>query len=129
MVSGTKIKIDDLDKAIAGQFDVYKSNVAARILKLTKAQTRKLVKLTRQRAPKQTGRFRKHISSAVENNGIFGAKGTWYVKDPDYRLTHLLVHGHQTRSGGRTKPDDFLETSLDEVEEEYLEEIKKAVKE
>ncbi|MED9968598.1 MAG: hypothetical protein UFA98_01105 [Ruminococcus sp.] len=128
-MSGTKVNIDDLGKAIAGQLDIYKSNVADRILKLTKAQTRKLVKLTRQRAPKQTGSFRQHISSDVENNGIFGSKGTWYVKDPDYRLTHLLVHGHQTRSGGRTKPDDFLETSLSEVEDEYFEEIKKAVKE
>ena len=128
-MSGTKIKIDDLDKAISGQFSEYNSNVAARILKLTKTQTRKLVKLTRQRAPKRTGSFRKHISSVVEDNGVFGAKGTWYVKAPDCRLTHLLVHGHQKRNGGRTKPDGFLETSLSEVEEEYLEGIKKAVKE
>ena len=37
----------------------------------------------------------------------------WYVKPPDHRLTHLLVHGHVTKDGGRTKGDPFLENAVD----------------
>lgn len=122
-----KITIDDLDEAISEQLGAYKTDVAKRILKLTKASVRKLVRLTRQRAPERTGNFKRHISSSVEDKGALGSKGIWYVKAPDYRLTHLLVHGHQKRNGGRTKPNDFLSTSLEEVESEYIKEIEKAV--
>ena len=52
----------------------------------------------------------------------------WYVKAPDHRLTHLLVHGHATRNGGRTKPDPFLHNALADVLPEYEKAVEEAVK-
>ena len=123
------VSLDDLDKEIADRLNSYRSDVAAKIKKLTQQEVKRLVKLTRQRAPVRTGSFKKQIASVVEDNGVVGSKGTWYVKAPDYRLTHLLVHGHQLRQGGRTRPNDFLEKSVEEVEKSYIEGIEKAVRE
>ena len=52
----------------------------------------------------------------------------WYVKAPDHRLTHLLVRGHATKDGGRTKADPFLENALDVVLPEYEQNAREAVK-
>ena len=54
-------------------------------------------------------------------------KYIWHVKAPDHRLTHLLVHGHATRNGGRTKADPFLQNALDTVLPEYETAVKEAV--
>jgi hypothetical protein len=52
----------------------------------------------------------------------------WHVKAPDYRLTHLLVKGHATKDGGRTKANPFLQNALDQVLPEYEKEVEEAVK-
>lgn len=121
------ISIIDLDKAIAERLDSYSSEVTQRVRKVTTSAIRKLVRKTRERAPKDTGSFAGHIASTYEDGG-YTYKGVWYVKDPDYRLTHLLVHGHQLRNGGRTKPNSFLVDSVDEVADEYVKGLEKAVK-
>ena len=46
-----------------------------------------------------------------------------------HRLTHLLVHGHATRNGGRTKANPFLKNALDAVLPEYERAVEEAVKE
>ena len=120
------ISINDLDKAIAERLDSYSSEVTRRVRKVTTGAIRKLVRKTRERAPKDTGSFAGHIASTYEDGCT--SKGVWYVKDPDYRLTHLLVHGHQLRNGGRTKPNSFLADSVDEVADEYVKGLEKAVK-
>ena len=120
------ISINDLDKAIAERLDSYSSEVTRRVRKVTNSTIKKLVRKTRERAPKDTGSFAGHIASTYEDGGCT-YKGVWYVKDPDYRLTHLLVHGHQLRNGGRTKPNSFLADSVDEVADEYVKALEKAV--
>ncbi len=120
------ISINDLDKAIAERLDSYSSEVTRRVRKVTNSTIKKLVRKTRERAPKDTGSFAGHIASTYEDGGST-YKGVWYVKDPDYRLTHLLVHGHQLRNGGRTKPNSFLADSVDEVADEYVKALEKAV--
>ena len=57
-----------------------------------------------------------------------GSSYIWYVRAPAHRLTHLLVHGHATKDGGRTKGDPFLKNALDEVLPEYEQRVEEAIK-
>ena len=123
-----KITIDDLADAIGERLTVYQSETARKILGVTKSTMKRFVKITKQTAPRRTGKFAKAIRSTVEDNGITGSKGIWYVGGKEYRLTHLLVNGHQLRQGGRTKGDPFLENALESVADEYIKGIEEAVK-
>ena len=55
-------------------------------------------------------------------------KFIWYVRPPDHRVTHLLVKGHATRNGGRTKADPFLRNALDQVLPEYEKAVEESLK-
>ena len=123
-----KISIDDLADAIGERLTVYQSKTARKILGVTKSTMKRFVKITKQTAPRRTGKFAKAIRSTVEDNGITGSKGIWYVGGKEYRLTHLIVNGHQLRQGGRTKGNPFLDNALEEIEKEYIKGLEEAVK-
>ena len=134
-----KISIDDLADAIGERLRVYQGETAHKVLNVTQKTMKRFVKITKQRAPRQLfnanrkskrqpGTFAKAIRSTVEDNGITGSKGIWYVGGDEYRLTHLIVNGHQLRQGGRTKGDPFLENALEEIADEYIKGIEEAVK-
>lgn len=132
------VSIHDLDAAIAKRLDTYRSDLAGRVFKATQKTEKLLVKLTKERAPKYSGKprkggrksgtFVKAIRGTTEDNGVFGSKAIWYVGGKEYRLTHLLVHGHQLRQGGRTKGNTFLERSVEEAADAYIKELTEAVK-
>jgi DNA-directed RNA polymerase specialized sigma54-like protein len=128
VLANDKITIDDLADAIGERLTVYQSETARKVLKVTKNTMKRFVKITKQTAPRRTGKFAKAIRSTVEDNGITGSKGIWYVGGKEYPLTHLLVNGHQLRQGGRTKGDPFLENALESVADEYIKGIEEAVK-
>lgn len=121
------IKPQDLGAAIEQELTVYHENVLERVNAAGQEAVKKLVKLTRATAPKGArGSFRKSITSK-EDKKRFGNTYVWGVKSPDYRLTHLLVHGHATRDGGRTKADPFLQNAVDQVLPEYEKNVEEAV--
>ena len=123
-----KITVADLADAINERLTVYQSDTARKVLKVTKNTMKRFVRITTQTAPRRTGKFAKAIRSTVEDNGAVGSKGVWYVGGDEYRLTHLVVNGHQLRQGGRTKGDPFLDNALEEITDEYIKGIEEAVK-
>lgn len=51
-----------------------------------------------------TGQYRSSFAIEKEWKGRHRYSATWHVKEPHYRLTHLLENGHLTRDGThRTK--------------------------
>lgn len=121
------IKPSDLGDAIAQELEIYHQDVIQRVNQCGDAAVKALVKKTKATAPKKTGSFRRNIASKILAKGDRGNRYVWYVKAPDYRLTHLLVHGHAKRGGGRVQGDPFLENALNEVLPEYENAVKEAV--
>lgn len=120
----------DLGKAITEQLTFYHEDVVERVNAAGEKAIKALVSKTKKTAPKQSGDFRKAITSAAEENATTGdIEYTWGAKAPHSRRTHLLVNGHATKDGGRTKPNPFLQNALDDVLPAYEKDVEEAIKE
>lgn len=123
------VKVADLDAALRQTLTLYHEEVNKAIDAASDKAVKALVKRTRATAPVgKRSSFKRHIASKQLTRTRSGSTYVWYVKAPDYRLTHLLVHGHATRDGGRTKADPFLRDALDAVLPDYQREIEEALK-
>ena len=123
------IKPSDLGAAIQQELELYAEDVRDRVNEAGDVASKKLKKLTKATAPVASGSFRKNITVTVQTDSATKVKKfIWGVKAPDHRLTHLLVHGHATRTGGRTRANPFLKNALDTVLPEYEEAVKEAIK-
>ena len=123
------ITFDGLADALQDELTTYHKDVIEKVNEAGKSSAEKLKKLTKASAPKDTGSFRKNIAVKEETASVTGDKKyTWHVKAPDFRKTHLLIHGHATRNGGRVPGDPFLQNALDEVLPEYEKNVEEALK-
>lgn len=123
------VKADSLGAAIGKELTLYGKEVVDRVDKISENSAKQLVKLTRATAPEGArGDFKKSIASKCLVKKVTGSTYVWYVKAPNHRLTHLLVHGHATKDGGRTRSSPFLSNALDTVLPEYEKAIKEAIK-
>lgn len=121
------IQASALADALENELTLYAKEVEEGVEAAGEKSIKKLVKLTKATAPVgHRGSFKRRITSTKKKAGRM-LKFIWHVKAPDYRLTHLLVHGHATKDGGRTKGDPFLKNALDQVLPEYEREIKEAI--
>ena len=121
------ISIDQLGEAIKKELTLYSSDIVEGVKRETKKNMAKLVKKTKDTAPvgHRDNHYRDSISSRKSNETEQAVEYQWYVKAPDYRLSHLLENGHAKRDGGRTKGTGFIS----KAEENILEEYEKAVEE
>lgn len=126
------IPIDRLGDAITRELTVYAKDVQARVDKAGQKAAKELERITKDTAPFNAQAYHKHyadnIAIKTEESRTGGKRFIWYVKAPCHRLTHLLVHGHETRNGGRTRPDPFLRNALDRVLPVYEHDVEEAVK-
>lgn len=123
------VKPENLSDAISQQLTIYADHVEQAVQEAAAESMDKLVKLTKATAPVgKRGTFRRKITSSVERGmrGVFSY--VWHVKAPDYRLTHLLVHGHATKDGGRTKGNPFLSNALAQVLPEYERKVEEVLR-
>jgi hypothetical protein len=120
MAKRSSIKVTGLGDAITQELTLYHQEVTERVDRISEASIKQLAKMTKVTAPKGArGDFKKSISSKRLVKRKTGSTYVWYVKKPNHRLTHLLVKGHETRDGGRTRADPFLQNALDQVLPEY----------
>lgn len=124
------IKPDDLGAAIERELTIYAKSAQEGVDACGRRAMRKLVKRTQETAPlgkRRGGNFAASIASK-EVKGIRGSRFLWFVKAPNHRLTHLIVKGHATKNGDRTKANPFLKNALDDVLPEYEKEIEEVLK-
>lgn len=122
----TKVSIDGLSAAIAKELEAYDKSVNEGIRKAVDRSMRQLVQETKGTAP--VGHRHKHyrdsITSKVTNTSLRAYEKTWYVKGPDYRLSHLLNNGHMLRNGDRYPGTGFITKASVSVLHDFEEAIK-----
>ena len=122
--------MNDFDKVmsdIGNDLEKYGIKIKDAVNKLTEKEVKKMVKLTKASAPQRYGKFASAITSKFETNEIGDTIGTWGVRPPHHRLTHLLANGHQKRGGGRVAGNPFIENAYNEVIQEYESGLQKAI--
>ncbi len=129
----SRITVDALDAELRQTLTLYHEDVNAAIDRASEQAVKDLVTLTKATAPvgARHGNFRKNIASKEVTKSRGKNRGktyAWYVKPPDHRLTHLLVHGHATKNGGRTKSNPFLQNAMDQVTPKYINNVEEALK-
>ena len=128
-MANKKVSLQDLGAAIQQELTVYHQDVNSAIDQASDKAVKDLAKRTRATAPKGVrGSYKKNIASKQLKKSLNGSTYVWYVKAPDHRLTHLLVKGHATRNGGRTRANPFLKNALDEVLPDYEKAVEEALK-
>lgn len=118
-----RVKPEELSDSLGQVLTLYAADVTARINAVGEAAMKDLVQATRCTAPKESGDYRKAITS-TRVRGLAGDRFIWYARGKAGRLTHLLVHGHDVvRDGrvvGRAKGNSFLERALSRLIPDYL---------
>ena len=127
---------NDLGTQMEQVLTIYSEEVNEKLRAVTTESMKKLVKETKATAPigRRKGQYKKNIAADYTGTrksarGLRGQKvsATWYVKAPDYRLTHLLVNGHATNGDGRTSANPFLQNAVDKVIPEYEEKVQEVL--
>ena len=123
------VDIDHLAEAINRELTIYSTEVTDTIKKGTKEHMNDLVKKTKATAPvgKRKKHYRDNITSKKVEENRNGVTYVWYVKGPDYRLSHLLEKGHATKKGGRVNGTHFIEKASDEVISAYTQWIEEVL--
>lgn len=124
-------QINDLVSVISEELTIYSEAVTEGIKKVNDKCMKEFVNDTKRDAPtsksKRSGTFRKNITSKTTLDTPNRKVNTWYVKDPEYRLTHLLKNGHAKRNGGRTKAQDFITPNYTKLETNFDAGIKEVI--
>lgn len=136
MANPRHIHVGEMGSAFENMLEIYSQDVQDAVIDVTETWMRELVRQTKATAPRgrRNGQFRKNITADYRElrraKGLRGRtiRATWYVKAPDYRLTHLLVHGHATKDGGRTRANPFLQNAVDHVLPGYEHDLEEAIK-
>ncbi len=125
------LQSEDLTDAIMDMLTDYKKEVADGIFRVGKKAIKEIERKSIDTAP--IGRrvsgdhFRESIASKSEQDRLGNSTHIWYVKAPNYRLTHLLVHGHATRNGGRTRANPFLKNATESALRKYIDDVEKVI--
>lgn len=129
MANSNRVTFATFSDIIGKTLNEYRDDVVRKVDEASREAVEQLVAKTKRTAPKKTGAFRRHI--AMKEQTIthgYNKRYVWYVKAPHYRLTHLLVHGHEKAGGGRVPGDPFLKNALNEVLPAYENAVEEAVK-
>ena len=114
-----KISINNFSNVVMDTLESYNNEVIKNTKKIIHEVSQEFKSNTKRDAPKgKRNKYNKYIDVKTTYESISGVTDTWYVKDPEYRLTHLVKNGRQTRNGGRTKGNDFIEKNYSKAEKE-----------
>ena len=128
-----KIGAYQLSYAIMDILGEYSDDISKGVYNAGRRNIQDLKERTQATAPIGRRGFGRHYRDSIacksQKDRLGNSLHTWYVKAPNYRLTHLLVFGHETRKPGkRTKENPFLHNAWDVVQKQYEEDVEKVIR-
>lgn len=116
-----KVIVNDLEKALKEVAEEYIHEVTEEMNEAAKEVAEELKKKIRRDAPKGMRRIYYRYGSVKTIDIRLGAKKfIWHVAKPEYRLAHLLEHGHQkARGGGTTRAFPHIKKNEEEGNIKY----------
>ncbi len=133
MANALSVGPNMLGDAVTGILDGYSDAVLDAVNAQSEKAARELVRKTKASAPRgrrTRGRYASSIASKLLRSSPSGDTYVWYVRAPNYRLSHLLEKGHRKvgRSGGSTRAFRFIEKARAEVASDYERDVRRAIR-
>ena len=137
MAKTYEISPDVLNAQLRELLMSYALQSGERVDELSLAAVKQLAQLTKDTAPVDTrpkkktdGNQRPHFFTSISHKkleaGWFGAsRYLWFVKKPNYRLTHLIAKSRRAKNNRTVPGNPFLQSSLDTVLHDYEEAIRR----
>ena len=123
-----KVSANQLAEAVMKELDKYKG-MAIECVKESAQDAAKTVQgQIKSGAPVRTGKYAKSWKTKVTKDTPLTAEVTVY-SSTQYRLAHLLEHGHAKRGGGRTAAQIHIAPAEQEGIEQFERELKKGLRE
>ncbi len=119
----SEINLADL---IDNELKIYSKDVQTKLNDIVKSKAKKLKEKIQESSPVKTGKYKKGWTVKEDINGLGDVTATVYNKAKP-QITHLIQNGHVTRDGGRVAGRDHISSNRDQIEEELIEDIKKAI--
>lgn len=120
------VKVEDMADAIAEILATYTNEVTEAVKEDVRTVAKECVKEIKNNAPKLTGDYKKSwkLKKAYESNRdirfvIHSAK--------EYRLTHLLEHGHAKVSGGRVPAYPHIRPAEENAEKNLMKKVEVSI--
>lgn len=127
-MSTENISINNLSPEIRKILQKNAGKITDKIKILTKETAVELTKNTKKDSPVKTGEYKRHITYKKARENSTGVTYTWYVKDPEYRLTHLIANGHAKRGGGRVEGNFPLTRDVEKAEKNFQKGVEDIIK-
>lgn len=122
-----KIKVNQLAAQIAEELALYSQEVIEKVDEASERIGKETVELLKATSPKRTGQYaRKWTMTTVKVIGM-ATQRFIHVKKRQYRLTHLLEHGHAKRGGGRVEGKPHIRPAEEEMIRKFTSEVEGAI--
>lgn len=123
----SNITIDQLADAITAQLNTFETSVREGVKKAVDETMDEMIRETRSTAQVRTGRYKRKISATVGENTLMKYSKVWHVKNPDYRLAHLLDKGHKLRNGRRYEGNQHVQTAEQHAVENFQRKLEEVI--
>lgn len=130
------IDIDDFASALAKELSDYTLDIAKGVRQATDDVSKEMLANIRSDSPKRkrkskrkrkNGSTHKKYTSVMalktEVDNVYELKKRWYVKEPYYRLPHLLENPHKTRNGGRTRAFPHIKKNEEKAQKSFEQKV------
>ena len=125
----SNVDIDRVANTIRTTLNTYSRQIVEGVEKAADETVKEMVKETKKRPTTRfsTGRYARSIASQVGENTIYARSRIWYVKKPDYRVTHLINNGHALRNGGRYPGDKHVTKAANHAIERFETRVREVI--